>query len=352
MNTAATSLSVVIVHERFPPDYGGGGEYVVLETAKHLMARGHRVRVVTTGAPADNCHEGVSIRRLPISRYRFNLAWRAVAEEARDADLIHCFTNHGALPGARAGRALGKPVVLGVLALFGPVWQKVRGPVVGRAFQAFESLLMRQRVARRIFLSQASMAEAAGMGCPRDDDIVVPPGISLGDYQAAPDKHEIVFSGKLDPRKGTAVVLRVARELPQLPFRAVVWGDGFDAFSTAAPPNLRVERFTGRPGLARALSTARIFLFPSKAETFGLAVAEAMASGCAIVGSAPIDFEGERIDPDDPEDVHRGLLALWTDPERCTACGLGNIQRARVFDWHSHTLQLEDIYRAALAPKT
>ena len=39
------ALRILLVHERFPPDYGGGGEYVVLQTAKHLIARGHRLQV-------------------------------------------------------------------------------------------------------------------------------------------------------------------------------------------------------------------------------------------------------------------------------------------------------------------
>lgn len=343
------ALRILIVHERFPPDYGGGGEYVVLQTAKQLQAIGHTVSVITTGDPAQDGFEGVPVRRLPISRYRFNLAWRAVAEAAGDADLIHCFSNHAAIPAARAGRALGKPVVLGVLALFGAVWRQTRGRWVGGAFQAFESLLLRQRVARRVFLSPDSLAEAGRFGLRRDDDIVIAPGISLEDYAPAQVKCDVVFSAKLDPRKGTAVVLDVARSLPRIPFRAVVWGDDFAAFASAAPANLAVERFVDRQHLARVLSTARIFFFPSKAETFGLVVAEAMASGCAVVGNAPIAFEGARIDPDDPAGAARALASLWDDPEACAAAGARNAEAARAFSWHEHRARLESVYRQALA---
>ena len=53
-------LKVLIVHEMFPPDFGGGGEYVILETARHLMLRGHTVQVLCTGDPAITYYEGIS----------------------------------------------------------------------------------------------------------------------------------------------------------------------------------------------------------------------------------------------------------------------------------------------------
>ena len=38
------SLRVLLTHERFPPDFAGGGEAIALKTATGLMARGHDVR--------------------------------------------------------------------------------------------------------------------------------------------------------------------------------------------------------------------------------------------------------------------------------------------------------------------
>ena len=42
-----------------------------------------------------------------------------------------------------------------------------------------------------------------------------------------------MFSGKLDARKGTETVLRLAREMPDVPFLALVWGDDFDRAATS-----------------------------------------------------------------------------------------------------------------------
>ncbi len=44
-------MKVLLTHERFAPDFAGGGEYVVLETARHLRQRGVDVQILTMGDP-------------------------------------------------------------------------------------------------------------------------------------------------------------------------------------------------------------------------------------------------------------------------------------------------------------
>jgi glycosyltransferase involved in cell wall biosynthesis len=344
-HAAAPRLSILLVHERFPPDYGGGGEYVVLQLAKHLTASGHRVKVLTTGDPAEASFEGVPVQRLPISRYRLNFASAQIAAAAADADLIHCFSYHSVYPAWRAGRRLGKPIVLGVLALFGRAWLRMRGPVLGRLYGAFELFLMRLPFDRRLFLSSGSLQLARTLKVPDAGDCVIAPGISLEDYHAAAGKEGVVFSGKLDGRKGIDVVQQLARELPHIPFLVIGWGDDFDKVAASSPPNMVVERFSSRKRLAQALAVGRIFLFPSKVETFGLAVAEAMASGCAVVSAAPLEFEGARVDPDDIPSVKLALTRLWEDRSLCEACGARNQELAQAYSWRIHMVQLEAVYR-------
>lgn len=342
-------LRLVLTHERFPPDYGGGGELVVLETARHLQARGHRVQVVTTGDPGLRTFDGITTCRLPIGRYRMNLAGRDIATAARDADLIHTFTYHAAYPAYRAGRALQKPVVCGVLALFGDVWRQMRGKVAGRAFQAMESFLLRLPFDARIYLSDASHEMARALRLDQPGDVVIEPGINLAEYRAAPDKSCVMFSGKLESRKGIDVVLAVAARLPDIPFRIMGWGERFAAVAAARSANVTVERFVNRADLAAALSRARVFLFPTKAETFGIAVVEAMASGCAIASTSTLPFEGIRIDATDVEATAAAVSTLWNDPERCRHMGAQNRQAAELYSWERHVDRLEALYARLLA---
>ena len=138
---------------------------------------------------------------------------------------------------------------------------------------------------------------------------------------------------------------QLARELSHIPFLVIGWGDDFDKVAASSPPNMVVERFSSRKRLAQALAASRIFLFPSKVETFGLAVAEAMASGCAVVSAVPLEFAGARVDPDDIESVKVALTRLWEDRSLCDACGERNHELAQAYSWHIHIAQLEAVYR-------
>jgi glycosyltransferase involved in cell wall biosynthesis len=342
-------LRVLMANELFPPDFRGGGEYIVTEAARHLQRIGHAVTVVTTGDPAITEYQGMRTVRLPVSRYRMNFAWREIAALARDADVIHAFTYHALYPSVRAGRALGKPVVGGVLGLFGDVWLEMRGPVGGRLWRAMERWMLGLPFDVKLHLSDFSRELAARMGVDRPHDRVLVPGISHGQYYAAESRDCVLFTGKIDVRKGIGLVLEVARRLPDVPFRVVGWGEQFDAVAAAAPPNVRMERRPeGRHHYLEALARARIFLFPTKVETFGLVLPEAMASGCAVVSSSPLPFEGGHVAADDVEGAAAAVRALWDDPARCAREGAANRDIARRYDWVRYAGELEQVYRGLL----
>ena len=348
---AGSGLSVLLIHDRFAPDFAGGGEYVVLEIARHLQQLGHGVRVLTTGDPAVTTFEGIPTTRLPIPRYRLNLAWAEVARHAAGVDIIHAFTYNALYPAYRAGRRLGIPVVCGVLALFGDAWVEMRGPGTGRLLRITERAMLKLPFAARLFLSDFSRDYAQRLHLLGPNDQVIEPGISLEDYLPSPEKHYVMFSGKLDVRKGVDTVLQVAAALPHIPFHLSGWGEELGRIRDQAPENTTVEIFRDRLHLARQLSQARIFLFPTKAETFGLIVAEAMASGCAVVSSSPLPFAGAQVPQDDVEGMVAAVGALWEDEARCREAGAENLRRARRYSWPRHAERLLAEYRNILARK-
>lgn len=338
-------LNVLLAHELFPPDFAGGGEYIVTEAARHLQAIGHAVTIVTTGDPAVTQYQGMRTVRLPLSRYRMNFAWREIAALARDADVIHAFTYHAFYPSLRAGRALGKPVVGGVLALFDDVWLEMRGPIAGRLWRRMERYLLGLPFDVKLHLSEFSHALSRKIGVDRPGDRVVVPGISHGQYYAHADKPYVLFTGKIDVRKGIGLVLEVARRLPDVPLRIVGWGEGYDEVAAAVPANVRMERRPPqREHYLEALAGARVFLFPTKVETFGLVLPEAMAAGCAVVSTSPLPFEGVRIGLDDVAGATRAVRELWDDPARCARLGKANQEIARQYDWNRYAEELEQVY--------
>jgi len=270
---------VLLVHERFPPDYAGGGEYVVLKTAESLQAKGVDVKVLTTGGVCNEVSDAFDVRRIPVSPYRFNFLSKRIADEANDSDLIHAFTYHSMFPAYRAARNSKKPLIFGMLAYFDRAWVDMKGPLVGRIFRRAERSLFKLPVDGRVFLSDMSMDQARQAGLSRPGDKVIEPGISLQDYYAGDNKDCVVYAGKLDARKGIDQIIQVASRLSDVPFRISGWGKDAEKYASRLPGNVTLVPFEGRQTIVKELARARIFIFPTKAETFGLAVAEAMASG-------------------------------------------------------------------------
>lgn len=129
---------------------------------------------------------------------------------------------------------------------------------------------------------------------------------------------DLLFVGRLEPRKGIDVLLHVLPELlaavPGL--RATIAGDDPSSygasFLASVPEDLaRRTRFLGRVEDARLRSLyagADVFVAPSRYESFGLVLLEAMMFGVAVVAS---DVGGM---PEIVEDGRSGLLVPPGDP--------------------------------------
>jgi len=281
-------VKVLLTHELFAPNFRGGGEYVRLETARGLMRRGVDVRVLTTGDPEQTTYEGIPTTRLAVGRRQFNLEVRAIAKVAGDVDLIHPAFYHACLPSLVAGKLLRKPVVADVMALFQEVWNEEKTWPIGPLYAAWERFLLRRGYSALLFFSDFSRASGLKLGVDPAKSFVICPGIEADLYRPGQPKQNIVlFSGKLDACNGIYEFLEVARALPGVRFSVMGWGPNQKTIRRMAPPNVEFVPYA-RDLLAQAYAQARIFLLPTKAETFGIALVEAMASGCAVVSTLPM----------------------------------------------------------------
>jgi glycosyltransferase involved in cell wall biosynthesis len=342
-------MKVLLMAERFAPDFRGGGEIVSLETARLARKRGIDLTVLTTGNPAVAAYEGIPTHRLGGNRYTMNLASGAAVRLARQADLIHAFSFHACLPALRAALANGIPVVCTFTALFGSAWRRMKPFGAGRLWERWERHLLEQPYDRHHFLTEESGDLAAAISPKRRRSVVITPGIDADAYAAVrPKENVILFAGKLEARKGIHDLLAAAVSLPHVKFRFVGFGPAEREVRRVRPANVELVAFERGEPLREHFRNASVFCLPSYAETFGLAVLEAMAAGCAVISSAPLGFEGARIRAGHREELVESIRALWSDAARREAAGRLNAQAARQFTWSRYGDAIAQLYEEVL----
>ncbi|MGH2450678.1 MAG: glycosyltransferase family 4 protein [Candidatus Limnocylindria bacterium] len=201
---------------------------------------------------------------------------------------------------------------------------------------------------------------------------IVPNGVDVDFYANAkpfPEygdgKINILFVGRLEPRKGVMYLLRAYAQLkPRYPNTRLIicnWG----------PLLGELRRFVSRHGLqdvlfagrvddidkARFYQTADVFCAPSTGqESFGIVLLEAMAAGKAVVASDIHGYKrvvqrnvtGLLVEPRDPTALCSALARLIEDAALRERMGRAGAARAPEYDWSHVTSQLVEVYREVI----
>ncbi len=333
-------MKVLLVHELFPPTVAGGGEIIAGNTALQLRKRGVGVSVLTTGfGPAR--WKGVSVSRIPVNRFLMNLCVLPVLKRAAEADLIHCFTYNSTIPSLLASRLRGKPCVCTVLGIYGKEWKEIRGPVLGRLCEIAERIQVFRNFDATAFLSEFSMYQALETGRVRNP-AVTRPGTDPEKFRPGKKEPFVLFVGRLSKQKGIRYLVEAARLVPDVEFLLV--GSGPER--PPAPENVKfLGAIPHSPRLYDLYGRALIFCLPSIGEGLGLVVQEAMASGCAVVSTVPLDFEGVRIPPKNPEKIAEAVRYLADNPGEAKRMGRKNRKIAERYTWDRYGESVLDVYR-------
>jgi glycosyltransferase involved in cell wall biosynthesis len=315
----------------------------------------------------------------------------------RVATLAHdtWWTQVGTLNAARACRAnlLHVPAMLAPLRSSLPVVVTIHDLAIVRFPQMFRRwhrtfstyLLPRvvQTVNQIVTVSEATKADLVELlGVAPDRVSVIPCGISsdfaplphgdpcLDDVRrrySLPENYAITV-GAIEPRKNLPRLLRALKLLatrrPEFKNLTLchVGPAGWlteDVSRTIAELGLhdrvRFLGFVPNDDLAALYQPARVSLYPSLFEGFGLPIVEAMASGCPVVtsncSSMPEVAGGAAVlvDPMSEESIADGLARVWLDDRmRCDMIARGRC-RAAVFTWEAAARETVTLYDRVLA---
>jgi len=280
--------------------------------------------------------------------------WSRVRGRVRGAQIVHAFTQRGML-------------------LAGPAARLARAQVVWHVGADDPGRLVNQGAAR-MASAVVAVSRTAARGLPASRVTVVPNAVDPAAFAAPPaataEDFHVVCAARLTPEKGIDVLVRATavlrRAVPDL--RVLVLGgvqDGHEAYGE------QLAHLAGDLGVAdavcfrgfaeqpfRSWSGGRVYVQPSRREGFGLAVAEAMASGLPVVATAVggiVDVldggrAGRLVPPGDAEALAATIAALLEDEPARVERGRAARRRAESeYAWPLLARRLADCYERALA---
>ncbi|MEU9152191.1 glycosyltransferase family 1 protein [Streptomyces sp. NPDC048417] len=370
-------MRVVIVTESFPPDVNGVA-HCALQTARHLVDRGHAPLVVAPApAPGNRLAAAaapcpvVHVPSLPLPGYpqvRVALPSRKLA-----AALIEHRTDvvHLASPFILGVRGMAAAARLGIPAV--AVYQTDLAGYARTYVGAGEAAAWRRirsvhgAADRTLAPSTASIGDLESHGVPRIqlwqrgvDTVRFRPEFrdEALRREIAPNGEVIVgYVGRLAPEKQVELLAGVCG-LEGV--KVVIVGDGPSQvhLTEALPGAVFLGRRTGAD-LARIFASFDVFAHTGPFETFCQTVQEAMASGVPVVAPAaggPIDLvdhgrTGFLVPPRDAGAVREAVASLVADP--AMRAGFGAAARATVEGrtWAAVGDQLIQHYEDVLAAR-
>jgi glycosyltransferase involved in cell wall biosynthesis len=149
----------------------------------------------------------------------------------------------------------------------------------------------------------------------------------------------------LESWKGAECILQVARALHRAAPNVKVivaagnWGVSPYVEEGRTIPNLELRRYVGSPDLVGLMHGALALLFPSRYETFGIPVVEAMACGTPVIAAnlaglpEVVGDAGILVDPFRTAEVVDAVRALLRDPILRESYRNAGLRRSENFTW-------------------
>ncbi|MFD5231786.1 glycosyltransferase family 4 protein [Streptomyces qaidamensis] len=367
-------MRVLIVTESFPPDVNGVA-HCALQTARHLVDRGH-APVVVAPAPAPGNKPDASapcpvvhVPSLPLPGYpqvRVALPSRRLAATLVEhhADVVHLASPFVlGVRGMAAAARLGIPAVAVYQTDLAGYARTYMGAGEAAAWRRIRSV--HGACDLTLAPSSAALHDLETHGVPRVE--LWPRGVDTERFR--PDRRDEALRRELAPN-GEVIVGYVGRLAPEKQVellsgacdlegvRVVIVGDGPSrpGLEQALPGAVFLGRRTG-DDLARVFASFDVFAHTGPFETFCQTVQEAMASGLPVVAPAaggPLDLvaqgrTGLLVPPRDASAVRDAVRSLAADAGLRAAFGAAGRATVEGRTWAAVGDQLIGHYAKVLA---
>ena len=356
-------------------DIPGGVQIHIRELAEHFIAQGHDVSVispvsdedsivdpwlVSAGRPVPIPFNGSVARVLfgPIAATRVR-QWIAQG----DFDILHmhepgipsisllaCWAAEGAMIGTFHASTPKMRVIASVGPLIEPMIEKLsaRIAVSEMAQETLKNLYGTEAVVIPNGIDYSRFARASGM-----EELRSPNGLRIG------------FLGRFEEtRKGLPLLLealpKIMKMLPGVELVVAGPGDPAKVLSKVDPYVAQRVKFLGRLSeeeKVRFLASLNLYIAPNTGgESFGIILAEAMASGTPILASnipAFLDLlavgdSGVTFVSEDPSDLAVKVVELLRNGARLRELAENGSRSAIRFDWGGVATQIMSVYEVAM----
>jgi glycosyltransferase involved in cell wall biosynthesis len=171
----------------------------------------------------------------------------------------------------------------------------------------------------------------------------------------------LTYVGRLAPEKGLDILMDVTKRIPPHLNKHIHWlmvGNGplFEQLKKQAPANMTFTGYQSGTVLSQIYARSSLFIFPSKTETFGNVVLEALSSGTpAVVSKAGgvqgiVDHEktGVVCEPDNPQAFADAIIRLLSNPVKLSIMSKNARQEALTHSWDEVFKKLLLDYHSAI----
>jgi glycosyltransferase involved in cell wall biosynthesis len=368
---ATAPLHVVILDYRdIRHPEAGGAEVYMYEIFRRIAAYGHRVTWISAAdAGAGDEREG-NLRMLRVGNKvtaNFTSA-RAALRVAREEPVDLFVENLCKIPFFLPAYT-SAPVLPIVLHLFGETVFREANPLLASYVWMYERFIPRiYRGQPFVALSDSTAADLRRRGVEARWIDVVPPGLDLARFGAAPDGAReplVAYVGRLKRYKQIELVLkafaRVHRDRPDA--RMVVLGKGDDrARLEGVVRKCGIEAVVDFRGFVSEeekigwMRRARVVVYPSPKEGWGISTTEAAACGTPVVASnseglrdaVRADETGFLVPHEDIAAWATRIASLLDDDALFARLSRGALVWAQEFDWETRATQMRLIIERAV----